>query len=324
MAISKLLRRALLPLALAFATLLTQGANAQDLTLLHVATIDNDTESAILIGMKEGLFRKAGLDIDLTAMNSGAAAAAAVAGNAAQIGQSSLVTLINAHARGIPFTLVAPGGLITSNVQYAAALVRKDSPIKTGSDLNGKIFAVPALQDLNTIAAMLWIDQNGGDSRTVKFVELPAAASVTAIEEGRVDAAQVGTPVLTAALEDGKTRVLAQIFDAFGSRFDNAAWFVTTDYAKANPDVVQRFAGVMRQASVLANTHRAETLTLIADFRHLEPQTLAHMARIEFAEYLDPRDIQPLIDAAAKYKAIPAPFPAQEMISPLALKPPAK
>ena len=317
-----MVRLALLLVAVAVATIVPRGAGAQDLTPIKVVTVDNDTESAILIGIKEGLFRKAGLDIDLTAMNSGAAAAAAVAGGAAQIGQSSLVTLINAHARGIPFALVAAGGLITSDVPYAAALVRKDSPIKTGRDLNGKIFAVPALQDLNTIAAMLWIDQNGGDSKTVKFVELPAVATVTAIEEGRVDAGQVGTPVLTAALDDGKTRILAQIFDAFGSRFENAAWFATTDYAKANPDVVVRFATAMRQASVLANTHRAETLTLIADFRHLDPQTLAHMARIEFAEYLDPRDIQPLIDAAAKYKAIAAPFPAQDMISPLALKPP--
>jgi hypothetical protein len=43
------------------------------------------------------------------------------------------------------------------------------------------------------------------------------------------------------------------------------------------------------------------------------------MARVEFAETLDPHDIQPLIDAAAKYKAIDRAFPAQEMISPLAL-----
>ena len=61
---------------------------------------------------------------------------------------------------------------------YAAAIVRKDSPIKTGRDLNGKTFAVPALMDLNQIAAMAWIDQTGGDSRTVKIVEIPASTAV--------------------------------------------------------------------------------------------------------------------------------------------------
>ncbi len=32
--------------------------------------------------------------------------------------------------------------------------------------------------------------------------------------------------------------------------------------------------------------------------------------------------IQPLVDVAAKYKAIDKPFPAQELFSPYALKPP--
>jgi hypothetical protein len=39
------------------------------------------------------------------------------------------------------------------------------------------------------------------------------------------------------------------------------------------------------------------------------------MPRVTYATSLNPRDIQPLIDAAAKYKAIPASFDARELIS---------
>ena len=46
------------------------------------------------------------------------------------------------------------------------------------------------------------------------------------------------------------------------------------------------------------------------------------MHRNVVAEYLDPREIQPAIDAAARYKVIDHAFPAQELISPEALKPP--
>jgi NitT/TauT family transport system substrate-binding protein len=294
---------------------------AQELSTIHVASVSNDTCSAILYAMKLGLFAKAGLNVDFQAMSSGAAASAAVAGGAAQFGLSSLVTLIDAHSRGVSFTLVAGGGLITSDSLYAAALVRKDSPMKTGADLNGKTFAVPAIKDLNQIAAMAWADQNGGDSRTVKFIELSASATIPAIEDGRVDAGNVGTPALTIALEGGKTRVFAKIFDAIGKRFENVGWFTTTDYVKANPDIVTRFAGVMRQANVLANGHHAETAALLAEYFKGDPQLYARMARVEFPEYLDARDIQPLIEVAAKYKAIDRSFPAQELISPLALKP---
>lgn len=314
-------RRTVLASALAVLTCAPRTVRAQDLPKIRIATLTNDTASAILLAVKEGLLRKAGLDVELTGMSSGATISSAVAGGAAQFGQSSLVTLIDAHTRGVPFTLVAPSGLITHDVVYAAAIVRKDSPIKTARDLNGKTFAVPALLDLNQIAAMAWMDQNGGDSKTVKFIELSSPATIAAIEDGRVDAGQVGTPLLTTALDSGKTRILAQIFDAFGTRFENVAWFTTSDYAKANPTIVRRFAEVMQQASVLANTHRTETLALIADYAKLDPNSLGRMTRVQFNEYLDPREIQPLINAAAKYKTIDAPFPASDMISPLALRP---
>jgi ABC-type nitrate/sulfonate/bicarbonate transport system substrate-binding protein len=129
--------------ALVLATLLVapRPVGAQELTTITIASVTNDTCSAILYAMKLGLFAKAGLNVDFQPMTSGAAASAAVAGGAAQFGLSSLVTLIDAHTRGVPFTLVAGGGLITSDSLYAAALVRKDSPIATAADLSGKTFA---------------------------------------------------------------------------------------------------------------------------------------------------------------------------------------
>ena len=75
-----------------------------------------------------------------------------------------------------------------------------------------------------------------------------------------------------------------------------------------------RFTGVLRQAAQLANAHHPDTAALLADYFKGDPKVYASMARVEFADTLDPHDIQPLIDAAAKYKAIDRTFPAQEMI----------
>lgn len=312
-------------LAAATAALATPAIlRAQELVPIHLATPTNDTSTPAVYAIRAGLFRRVGLDVDIEGMNSGAAASAAVAGGSAQFGLSSLVTIIAAHAKGIPFTLVAAGGVITSDVPYAEAIVRKDSPIRTGRDLNGKTFAVPALKDLNAIAAMAWIDQTGGDSKTVKFIELPSSSFVPALEDGRIDAGQLGTPQLTIALDSGKVRVLAQIFDAISRRFANVAWFTTQDYATKNADVVRRFASVMREASLYANAHHAQTLPLIASFTRVDDKVLNKMPRVQFGEYLDPAEIQPLVNAAAKYGVIDRPFDAAELISPLAPKPPAR
>jgi NitT/TauT family transport system substrate-binding protein len=295
---------------------------AQDLPAIKIAAPANDTATSALYAVKSGLFRRAGLNVDIVAMNSGAAVASAVAGGAIQFGNSSLVTLIEAHGKGIPFTLVATSGMIESDVPYAAMVVKKDSPYRTARDLTGKTLASPALRDLNAISMANWIDRNGGDSTSVRFVELPASAIPPAIADGRIDAGIVGTPFLQAGIEDGSIRVFAKAFDAIARRFIHIAWFTTIDYATKNRETTERFARVMHDAAVYCNAHQAETTPLIIEFGKVDPKLAPRLARVTFAEYLTAPMIQPLVDVAAKYKAIEKAFDAQDLISPYALKPP--
>jgi NitT/TauT family transport system substrate-binding protein len=300
---------------------LRERASAEDLPAVTVAGLINDTSTAALYADHAGLFRKAGLNVALQTFASGGAATAAVAGGAAQFGLSSLIGVITAHDRGVPFTLVAPAGIITPDVPYSQFVVRKDAPIKTGADLNGKTVGCAALKDLDALAIANWVDLNGGDSKTLKFVEMPAPVAAVAIEQGRIDGADLNTPTLARALAGGKVRVLAQIFDAIAPRFSNTAWFAMSDYADANHDVVTRFASAIADANRYCNAHHADTVALVAQNAKLDEALVASMARITFGDALRPQEIQPLIDLAFKYKAIAKPFDARALISPYALKP---
>ena len=48
----------------------------------------------------------------------------------------------------------------------------------------------------------------------------------------------------------------------------------------------------------------------------VDPKVIATMPQAPLGIVLDPRMIQPLIDAAVKYKAIPAPFAVRDMFDP--------
>ena len=296
--------------------------HAQDSPLIRIAASTNDSTTSAIYAVKAGLFKKAGLNVELTGMNSGAAVAAAVAGGSVQIGAGSLMSLIVAHEKHVPFTLVANSAVMLSEVLYGALVVKKDSPIRSGRDLNGKTIATPSLKDFNAIAAMAWVDQNGGDSSTMKFVELSAPASLQGVIDGRIDTTIIATPVLTQGLEGGQIRVLGNAFDAIAKRYIYIGWFTTEDFANKNRDVIDRFARVMHDAAVYCNAHHAETADLIVEFAKMDPKVAAGMTRVMFAEYLTAPMIQPMIDAAAKYKLIEKRFDAQELISPYALKPP--
>ena len=51
--------------------------------------------------------------------------------------------------------------------------------------------------------ASAWVDNNGGDSKSIKWVEINSATAMAAIQAKRIDGALVGEPYFTQAREGG-------------------------------------------------------------------------------------------------------------------------
>ena len=143
---------------------------------LHVGAIPSEVAAELFYGVDMGFFKKAGLDVQIDFFNNGGAIAAAVASGALDLGLSDLMSVINAHSRGLPFVYAAPGLLTTLKAPTVGLLIPNASPIKEAKDFNGKSVAVSGLKNIAQITASAWIDANGGDSKTVKFVEVPFPA----------------------------------------------------------------------------------------------------------------------------------------------------
>jgi NitT/TauT family transport system substrate-binding protein len=288
-------------------------------TLVHIEAacppVDNCTP--LLYAIHAGLFTKAGLDVHVSPMISGAVITAAVAGGSLQVGMSSMMALVTAHARGVPVTLIAPASIYTSDKPSELMIVRKDSPIHSARDLSGKTMGSSSLKDILAVATFAWIDANGGNASDLKTIEMPAAASLPALESGRIDLATLQEPYVSEALASGQMRVLGSPFDAIGKHFLVTAWFTTDAYANANPDVIKRFARVMRVASAYANGHTAETAPLLAEHSKVDLSVIQHSAREEYDQTLDQTGLQNVIDVAAKFNLIDKPFNQNDMISPL-------
>ncbi len=302
--------------ALTFTLPLPGAAQATEpLAVVRVGAGFDDSVTPLLYALKEGMFKSVGLDVQINRLSSGAAAATAVAGGSLEIGKSSLLNIIMARVRGLPFTMVSPGGLYMSNNPLGGLVVATNSTIKTAADLNGKTVQSAAIGDINTLATRSWVDAHGGDSSTLKFIEISPPESIGALAQGRIDAATLTTPVYTQALASGKTRVAMPIFDGIGPRFLITGWFANENYVAAHKDVIAKFAAVMRQAEIYCNSHGDATKPLIADFTGLDPALIAKMPNLVYPASLNRRDIQPVIDAAVRYKALEKSFDAQQMIS---------
>ena len=300
-------------------TLFPSRLRAQGLTKVRIAASADGSVIGALYGVQSGIFQKYGLDVQVTRSSSGSAISAAVIGGSLEFGKASLFGIIEGHVHGVPLVLQAGASLFDSANPTAGFLVAKDSPIRTGRDLNGKTIAVSSLGDLFAVASWAWIEQHGGDWHSVKLTELPASAAADAIAAGRVDAATLAVPTMRDAITSGKCRLLGDSCGAVAKLFVSTAYFSTTEYAAKNVDVVARFRKGLAESTTYAVAHWNEMTPLLSKYTGIDPSVIATTQPDKLQSVLDPALIQPLIDAAVKYKVIPTRFLARELIDPAAL-----
>jgi NitT/TauT family transport system substrate-binding protein len=280
---------------------------------IRIALLPIEGAAQPYLAVDQGFFARAGIDADLQPMQGSSAIVAAVVSGAVDVGFVTVDVVASAHQRHIPIVVIAPAGEYTSaGTQNTEALVLPAaSTVRVARDLNGKTIAATALHSLQVTAVRAWMDHHGGDSSTVRFVEIPFPAMPAALEAARVDAAWITEPYLTMAKKSG--RVMAYGFDDIAKHFLITAWCATPQWAQAHPDLLTSFARVMHDTAIWANTHPDESATILVKQLKFTSGSVATLARVHFAESLTPALMQPVIDVSATYDGFSA-FPAEQLI----------
>jgi NitT/TauT family transport system substrate-binding protein len=288
-------------------------ARSQSMAVVRVGVIPVDVSGNAFYAADLGLFKKAGLDVQMQPMASGPVLAQAVAGGALDIGISNVATIGAARLRGLPFRFIAPAAVVVPAAkQTDIVMVRKDSPIKSGADMNGKTIAINGLRDLQEIEAKGWVDRYGGDSKTVKFVEIPFPAMGGALEQNRADIIFPTEPFSTADQSVGKQIGIA--FDGVAPRFMLLGWFANEAWLSTHGDVAAKWVRAIREASIWANAHHAESAKMLAAHTRVTEDVADKMVRATYGLDLDPTQLVPVLDLALRYGLIDRSVPVSELI----------
>ena len=280
---------------------------------IRIVSFPIDTGLEVLYGQSAGITDQAGLSIQSQMMNFGAASQSALLGGTVDVVNSNVASLAIAREKGFPLVLLASGGLYSAKEPTSVLMVPKDSRAKTARDFNGKVVAVNGLNSLSQFAAEAWVDKNGGDSKSVHWIDMPFSEMVPAMASHRIDAALVAEPQVTMAKDSAN--VLAKAYDAIAPRFVISVWVTTAAWASANPDLARRFAAMVYRTASWANSHRAQTGEVLVKNTRLDPSLVRTMNRITFAESGDPALLKPQIDACLKYGAIAKPIAPEELFA---------
>jgi len=317
-------RSLLIAAAVVFSGVSVQGADEPGLTTIRIVDAGQDVDAQAFYAQDLGIFKKYGINADITILRKGggAAAVAAIAGGAADVGEGDIVSVANAHQRGIPIVLLAPSAIFRATAPTTEVIVGKDSPIKSGKDLEGKAIALISPEGPSRIATNLWLEKDGAALDKVQFIEIPPINMAAAVDRGTVAAAVINEPALVASTSSC-CRVLANNFASVGNTWQLNAWYSNADWVAKNPALARKFAQAIHEAAVWANNpaNHAKSGEILSKYTPFPPDLLVKMNRATFGETLDPKTMAPLLDAALKYKALLAAVDPKSLISSAALAP---
>jgi NitT/TauT family transport system substrate-binding protein len=287
-------------------------AVAADAVALRIALLPVDPAACPYYAKELGYFDDAGINPDIQVIQSGSAIVSAVVAGSLDIGWSNPISVAAAHLRGIPIVAIAAGGVYIAHEVTSAILVPKNSTLKTARDLNGKTMACSGLRTIGQLGPAAWIDKNGGDSSTVKFVEMPFPDMPQALAGNRVDCVFAAEPYITLAKDS--SRVFADALAAVAPRFSFGVWVASQQWADSHRDLVAKFGGVMGRTAGWANAHHAESASILSAAGKLDPAVAKNMLRITYALRLLNGDIQPVLDLATHYGTLPSTVAAEQIV----------
>jgi NitT/TauT family transport system substrate-binding protein len=287
-------------------------AQAQPAPVVRVAFIAVDDEAEALYASDAGFFTKAGLNVELNPMPNAGAVASAVAAGGVDIGFVPVIPVAVAHHKNIPLVVIAPGSVFSSQGPISSLFIAPNAPYRKAADLNGKTIAVPGLASIAEYGARTWLDKNGADLTTIKFLEVPFPLMAAGLIAGRVDAAMITEPFLTAAKPVVRVMVPTP-FAAIAPEFAFGVWVTSASWAKEHLDTVARFSTAIQQTAAWANKNHRASAEILQKYTKIDAATVAAMSRSEYTDRLSPALLQPVIDIAAKYASF-APFPASELL----------
>jgi NitT/TauT family transport system substrate-binding protein len=250
--------------------------------------------------------------VEITTLSNGGALVAAVISGALDVGLSAVGPVAQGFVKGLGVKIIAPAGMSLSTAPTDITMVALDSPIKTAADLNGKTIAVNGLGNVLMYATQAWIDKNGGNSKSVKWLELPFPAMADALAAHRVDAATLAEPYVSAAKP--VARILASPMDAIAPIIPATTWFANGTWLQTQPAVAAKVVDVLRRAAIWANGHPKESGAILLRYTPIKPESLAAMTRSTFGVDIVPSQIQALIDTGVKYNDVDHALNASDLI----------
>ena len=234
----------------------SDNGSGLETTEISVGALPFADVAPLHIAVEDGLFEAEGLDVTILDAANGAAQVPALISGDVHFSYASYVATLQGVTKGLPLQVVRDNNRNSPQGIY----VPGNSPIEKPKDLEGTTVALNSLASIQEITSKAVLESLGVDITTVKFIELPPANMMPALEQGNIDAAFLVEPFLTMGVNDDYREIM-NAWQGPTENFPIAGWVASKQFVAQNPNTVDAFVRAMDKATSIA----AESPERIAD-----------------------------------------------------------
>jgi len=293
---------------------------------LTVAATPGMEDAPLFIGVRNGLFRAAGLTVTVQSYPSVAATLAHLKKGDADVTFGSYPDMFYSQEQkpSPHLTVVADGYDCAPNA--VAVLTLPDSGINSAASLENKKIGTP-LPDLmpatiggqavpystDTTAAWSALNNNNVPPRSIQWVGLPADDLVNELHLGVVDAIAVSEPTIYQAEQQYGAVPVLDACSGGNAGLPLDGYFSTHSYAKSHPAELAAFRSALAKAQSMAGTS-LPVQTVLEQVASFDSQTAAMVTTGAYPTTLEPSNLQRVAAQMFFFGTLPSPLQVSRML----------
>ena len=313
---------AVLALSLAASAARAEDAPKLDVVKLTIGQRGNWDTAITYLGSKAGIFKRYGLELDMTYTSGSGETLQPVIAGAVDAGLAvGTLGAMSAFAKGAPVRIIAAEATGAADYWYS----RTSSPIRTLKDTNGHTIAYSTRGSSTNSIVRAFITEFGLTAKPVATGN--PSATLAAVMSDQVDVGWSSPPYGLKEMEDGKIRLVAKATEAAIVRDQTIRVIVANAQAlEQRKDVFRRFMQAYRDSIDYMYGDSPQVIIDYAAFVGV-PNSMARRVRDDFfpKSLINPDEIKgldSLMHEAVELKFITEPLTKEQLAQLIQLQPP--
>ena len=272
----------------------------------------------VYVAAEQGIFADHGLNVEVVPVGNGPAIVAGVIAGEFDIGFAAMSVIANSHAEGLGVTTIAPAYFEKAPDNYVFGIMAVDG-INSMDDLKGKTFAMEGFGTISELGVMARLSSVGIDPDEINFINIPIPEMEAAFAQGRIDAAFVVEPFITAIQDTGHANVISS--GALGqevvgeNRVLISGFFVTEEtLAGDGADTAARFVAALEEATDAIYADLDTALVNATEYVTVPLETMQRITLPLWDKQPVPSDVQPFLDAGLATGMLGQPVDAADIL----------